>query len=321
MILTFTPNPSIDRSLELSAPLQRGEVQRLVASRRAPGGKGINVAHSLHLAGHPTLAILPARADDPLLPLINRSGLPFSRVEIEELVRINTTVTEPDGTTTKLNGPGATLSARAQIELTEKLLNHSCQAQWLVMAGSLPPGVPVDWYSQLIRTVRSLRPELKIVVDTSEGPLREVVANVADAAPDLIKPNALELGQLLGTDGRHWEQQAEQGNLAPVIRAARQLNEQGIPEVLVTLGPAGALLLCPEGLWYATGPEMRPVSTVGAGDALLGGYLLGRVRGMSPEQCLGQAVAYGRAAVELPGTVMPSPGHLQPTRVTVTRLP
>lgn len=321
MILTFTPNPSIDRALELPGPLQRGEVQRLVGSHRAPGGKGINVSSSLHLAEHPTLAILPAGSGDPLLPLINLSGLPFSRVEIDELVRINTTVTEPDGTTTKLNGLGAHLDSRAQAELVEQLLSYTEGATWLVMAGSLPPGVPADWYSQLIRIVRSQRPKLKIAVDTSEEALRQVVGNLTDAAPDLIKPNALELGVLLGADGRHWEQQAAQGNLAPVLRAVRQLNQDGIPEVLVTLGAGGAVLCSATGLWHATGAEITPVSTVGAGDALLSGYLMGRARGMTPAECLRSAVAYGRASVELPGTTMPSPEHLKPAAVTVTRLP
>ncbi|MGP6172990.1 1-phosphofructokinase family hexose kinase [Corynebacterium sp. A21] len=320
MILTFTPNPSIDRSLELSAPLQRGAVQRLRDSQRAAGGKGINVAHTLHLAGYPTLAVLPAREDDPMLRLIDLTGLPYSRVDIPDLARINTTVTEPDGTTTKLNGPGARLDASAQDELFEQLLRHAPLAQWLVMAGSLPPGVPLDWYSQLIRRVHSILPEIKIAVDTSDRPLLELARSFSVATPDLIKPNVMELGQLCGIDSQYLESQAAAGDLSQVLAATQRLMAQGLREVLVTLGPAGALLVNGSAAWYATVDAVRPVSTVGAGDALLAGYLLGRVQDQSPADALAQAVAYGRAAVELPGTTMPSPEHLSFSAVRVTQV-
>lgn len=255
-----------------------------------------------------------------MLQLVELTGLPYSRVDIPDLARINTTVTEPDGTTTKLNGHGARLDLRAQDELTEQLLSHANQARWLVMAGSLPPGVPLDWYCQLIRRVRSHKPDIRIAVDTSDRPLMELARDFPDAAPDLIKPNVMELGQLCGADSQHWEARAAAGDLTPVLESAHQLTRQGLREVLVTLGSAGAVLVDDSQAWYATGDALNTVSTVGAGDALLAGYLLGRVSTRSSADSLAHAVAYGRAAVELPGTTMPSPEHLALAAVRVTQV-
>lgn len=320
MILTFTPNPSIDSSLELTGPLSRGGVHRLQATNRAAGGKGINVSLALRLSGHDTLAVFPAGDNDPFLLLLDATIVPQSRVSIPGGVRINTTVIEPDGTTTKLNGPGALLDSHARSELTRRLRRHANVCSWVVLAGSLPPGVPADWYATLVTELRDAAPNLKVACDTSGMALERLVANFPTAAPDLITPNAEELGQLTGTDGRELEVLAAAGNFHPVLTAARRIRAAGVPEVLVTLGAAGALLVTEDNAWVVNGPGMTAVSTVGAGDATMAGYLLSRHAGSPLPECLRTAVAFGRAAVSLPGTTMPGPEHIDSQAVTVRKL-
>lgn len=320
VILTLTPNPSIDSCLELHSALQRGAVQRLRTSDRSAGGKGINISRTLRLAGHRTHALFPAGRRDPLLPLLHTTGITYSRIGITGAVRVNTTVTEPDGTTTKLNGPGPELSA-ANIDALEDLVRRWAEhANWLVLAGSLPPGPPSHWYSHLITTLRDCAPKVRIAVDTSDQAMIQLGRRLGEAAPDLITPNGMELGQLLNVDGEELERAALAGDPAPAVDAACRVAERGIGEVLVTLGAAGAVLVTADGVWSASSPPVPAVSTVGAGDAALAGYLMGRVTGLPAYDCLRNAVAYGSAAVGLPGTELPTPAHVDPAMVTVTAL-
>lgn len=123
MIVTLTPNPSIDSTLALGEKLTRGSVQRLDTVTAVAGGKGINVAHAVFLAGVETTAIFPAGRLDPFVPLVNEIGFPIQTVLIPSNVRTNTTVTEPDGTTTKLNGPGAPLGPENIAALEKTLID------------------------------------------------------------------------------------------------------------------------------------------------------------------------------------------------------
>ncbi|WP_080794607.1 1-phosphofructokinase family hexose kinase [Corynebacterium pacaense] len=313
MIVTLTPNPSIDSTLELDAPLSRGAVQRLVSATSVAGGKGINVAHAIALAGLDTLAVFPSGARDPFLSLVDDIGLPLSTVTISANVRTNTTITEPDGTTTKLNGPGPRLEGEKLTELEETLIDAlGADVDWVVLSGSLPPGVPTAWYSHLTALIREHRPGVSIAVDTSDAPLQELGRGLSQpgAAPTLIKPNGLELGQLVGLDGQELEERAAAGDYAPIVTAASTLVERGIAMVLVTLGSAGAVLVTGEGAWVSSSPRIEPVSTVGAGDSSLAGFVMAQSRGLDTPTSLIQAVSYGSAAAALPGTTIPNPDQV-----------
>ncbi|MFP7364665.1 1-phosphofructokinase family hexose kinase [Corynebacterium callunae] len=323
MIITFTPNPSIDCTLSLGEQLNRGAVQRLNSVTSVAGGKGINVAHAVLLAGIETLAIFPAGKLDPFVPLVHDIGLPVAAVSIATNVRTNTTVTEPDGTTTKLNGPGAPLS-EPKIKSLEKALVDALtpEVDWVVLAGSLPPGAPKDWYSQLTTLIHETRPDVRVAVDTSDVPLLELGKNLErpGAAPNLIKPNGLELGQLAQTDGVELEELALQGNYTPIIEAAEVLVNRGVEQVLVTLGAAGAVLVNAAGAWVSSTPKIEVVSTVGAGDSALAGFVMARSKGASLEDSLLQAVSYGSAAAALPGTTIPRPDQVTAAGAEVTQV-
>ncbi|MFC2360857.1 MAG: 1-phosphofructokinase family hexose kinase, partial [Actinomyces dentalis] len=186
MITTLTPNPSLDRTVSLPGELIRGGVNRLTGVTIEPGGKGLNVARVLVGAGQSVTAVLPAASHDPLLRVLGAvaaDGLRVRPVDVAGSARINTAVTEPDGTTTKLNEPGAGLDDD-EIAAVERALIEAVR-DWAVLSGSLPPGAPVDWYARLVVRLRGAAPGLRIAVDTSDAPLAALAAAMPAAAPKI----------------------------------------------------------------------------------------------------------------------------------------
>ncbi|MBG6183489.1 1-phosphofructokinase [Arthrobacter sp. CAN_A214] len=316
MILTLTANPSIDRTVELTLPLARGAVQRAFGAAQEAGGKGVNVSRALTASAVPSLALLPGDDRDPVLAGLREAGVPYRNLAIGAPLRTNTAFTEPDGTTTKINEPGPPLNADQVEALLALVVKESEGAQWLVLAGSLPPGVPTDFYTTVIAEVRERYGAAAplMAVDSSGVPLAEAAGG--PNPPDLLKPNAEELAELTGIgDGSGLEEDFE---LA--ARACGVLISAGTGAVLATLGSRGALLVTPRGAWHAQHPPVVARSTVGAGDSALAGYLLAQVAGELPENCLRQAVAHGSAAASLPGSAVPSLIQTTPAAVSVTKL-
>ena len=187
------------------------------------------------------------------------------------------------------------------------------------MAGSLPPGVPSDFYSTMVARLRSQGCSY-IAVDTSDRPMEMLTRNLSEAPPDLVKPNAFELGQMVGVKGSALERYAHLGDPWPVVNAAHDILDLGLPEILVTVGSAGAILVNASGAWMASPPPTEPVSTVGAGDSALAGFLIGRYNGCDAPECLRLAVAYGSAATTLTGSGIPHPDSVDLDRTTVRKI-
>ncbi|MFC4786662.1 1-phosphofructokinase family hexose kinase [Nocardioides sp. MAHUQ-72] len=313
MIVTLTPNPSHDQTVALPGTLARGAVQRADSVTSQAGGKGVNISRASVSAGIPSIAVLPAPAEDPFVLELLAAGIDCRPVHTTGALRVNITVSEPDGTTTKLNSPGPTVTPEVLSGLTDALLRRAISADWLVLAGSLPPGAPVGWYAELVGVLREHG--ARIAVDTSEGPLAALVDALPGSAPHLMKPNGEELASFTGGDPDLLE-----SDPAAAAKAARTLVERGVETVLATLGSNGAVLVNSEGAWHATPPPTTVVSTVGAGDSSLFGYLLGDIRRRTPAQRLALAVAYGSAAAGLPGTTIPLPSQVTPELVSVRDL-
>ena len=311
-IVTLTANPSLDRTLTLPARLDRGGVVRLGPSSTEPGGKGVNVSRAVAAAGADVVSVLPAADDDPLVVALTQLGLRLATVPVHGTVRTNYTLTEPDGTTTKLNEPGTVLDAATRAALTATLVEHATGAAWVVLAGSLPAGTPVDWYATLVRSLRGTG--ARVAVDTSEAPLVALLAAGPDAAPDLLKPNTEELAQLAGTT-----EEAVLADPDVALAALSSLHARGVSEVLLTLGADGAVLSTADGqLFSARPPRITVRSTVGAGDCSLAGHLLADLAGGTAADRLRSAVAYGAASASLPGSAVPVPGQVDGTAVHVT---
>lgn len=307
MIITVTPNPSVDRAFDMER-LEVGEVNRALRTRLDAGGKGINVSRGLDQNGIATVAVFPVGGPDgPLivseLEAVNVSVHP---VPVAGAIRSNITLVDADGETTKINAPGPVLDEAEQAAILDAVAEHldAGDVRYVVAAGSLPEGVSTDFVVHL-GTLAASR-GVPFALDTS-GPPLEAALRAGGCA--IAKPNDLELAELVGR---------ELLTVGEVRDAAREILSWGNDAVLVSLGAAGALLVTAAGCWWAGGDPIVPVSTVGAGDSTLAGYI--SVNGDEPER-LRTAVAWGRAAVQLPGTAVPRPEHIDVVAVRVVNDP
>ncbi|MEU4251941.1 1-phosphofructokinase [Amycolatopsis sp. NPDC026612] len=299
MFVTLTANPSVDRTVEVDR-LTRGDLHRATGATLQPGGKGINVARALVRNGHKARAVVPAGGaeGDQLIRLLEDCDIDVVRVRTEKPVRSNISIVEPDATVTKLNEIGPRLSAQEIETVCDVLLANVADARWVVVAGSLPPGVGEDFYAALIG--RLAPTGVRVVVDTSGPAFRTSVK----AGPALVKPNLDELEEAV--DRRL-------DTVRDIVDAAQELRSLGAGKVLASLGSKGAVLVEDAGIWCANA-SAEPRSSVGAGDAMLAGFL---AAGGSGPQALATAVAWGAAAVSLPGSTMPGPQDVEARRVRV----
>ncbi|GLJ79060.1 1-phosphofructokinase family hexose kinase [Microbacterium imperiale] len=314
MIVTLTVHPSLDRTVSLGAPLRVGEVQTASGAREDAGGKGINVSRVIRAAGGDSLAVLPLDPADPFAAVLADADVEVRPVPVAGRARANITVTDAAGETTKINLPGVALNDGDLAALIDAVVAAARGADWLVLAGSLAPGLAADAYVRVIHAVRDrLGAEApRIAVDTSGPALRAVVR---DGRPDLIKPNDDELADLLGAP------LPEATDLAEAVHAAaRELVPNAVATALVTLGGDGAVLVTGEGAWAAVPPPTRVRSTVGAGDSSLAGYLLAVSAGANPAASLVSAIRYGSAAAALDGTQAPRASDLPTADIPVRAL-
>ncbi|MGI8574885.1 MAG: 1-phosphofructokinase family hexose kinase, partial [Egibacteraceae bacterium] len=195
MIITVTPNPSVDRTLEIDE-LTHGAVLRATTSHVDPGGKGVNVARAVAANEHAAIALFPSGGaeGDHLASLLDAAGVHVTAVPISGSVRSNVALVEPDGTTTKINEQGPTLSTDEIKQLVETTAQaaETHGARWVALCGSLPPGAPDELYAQIVERLGAL--DVRVAVDTSGPPLGRAV----DAGAGLVKPNREELEEVTG---------------------------------------------------------------------------------------------------------------------------
>ena len=299
MIVTVTPNPSLDRTVEVDA-LVRGGVLRATKANVEAGGKGVNISRALAANDVPTLAVLPSGGfEGAQLTGLLAPGVEVVLVQVAGAVRANISIVEPDGTVTKVNEPGPQLTDAELEALIRATVHAAMGAEWLAASGSLPPGTPPDFYAHLIELLTAST--CRIAIDSSGDPLLRALP----WRPDVIKPNREELaeaaGRLILT-------------LGDAVDAAERLQEKGPRSVLASLGADGAVLVDRSGALHGEAPVATTLSAVGAGDALLAGFLAG---GGSGRQALATGLAWGAAAASLPGSRMPGPSDLRHSSVQI----
>ncbi|MGW8884483.1 1-phosphofructokinase [Streptomyces sp. NPDC055749] len=301
MILTVTPNPSLDRTYELR-DLTRGAVLRATADRVDPGGKGINVSRAVAAAGHRTVAVAPLGGPEGALlaQLLGEHGIVAAGVPIAGSTRVNITLVEPDGTLTKVNAAGPEITESEAETLLETVRTRSSGTDWIACCGSLPRGLPPEWYAELV--ARSHRAGARIALDSSGAALLAALRE----RPDVIKPNAEELSEAV---------ERPLATVGDAVKAAEELRGRGAQAVLASLGADGQLLVDGSGTYFGSARVDTVRSNVGAGDASLAGFLTAGGAGRS---ALAAAVAHGAAAVQLPGSVMPTPADLDRSSVVTT---
>ncbi len=290
MIITLTVNPAIDVSTSVGKVVPVRKL-RCTTARHDPGGGGINAARVIRRLGGDVLAIYTAGGPTGLLlrRLVEREGFRDVVVEVAGDTRQDFTVTEDEsGQQYRFVLPGLPLSAAEWNACLDALSGHPETLSFLVASGSLPPGVPADFYQRVARIAK--KQNAKMVLDAAGPPL----ALALEERPYLIKPNLGELQQLAGRPLKHqscW------------IDAGRSIIKKGGAElVALTLGDRGALLVTSEFAIRANTPKVEVVSAVGAGDSFLGGMVWSLAAGMSVPEAFRYGVAAGCAAVLNHGT-------------------
>lgn len=337
MIVTVTLNPGLDLTYTLAEPsLGAVDVHRATASTLEASGKGVNVSRTLARAGHATVAVLPAGGETGkhLVDLLDREGVESVVVPVQGDTRVNTSLLLSSNSTVKVNGPGHVLQ-RADVDaLLERLdetlgaLGDLDEQVWVAVCGSLPPGTPAEVVGEIVDLAH--RRGARCVADVS-GP---ALAAAFGARADLLAPNGLELGALLGTDpsaGRDAEPGTEpsarrntdlgaepgRGGVDAVTTAAAELARAGHCALLVSLGADGAVFTDGSHTVRGSGPPLVPVNTAGTGDAFLAGWL---AAAGTPERRMARALAYGRSACLSPHTVDPDPATKGLDGITVTTI-
>ncbi len=283
-IATVTLNPAIDQTIAIPG-FQAGKVNRVEGSRSDPGGKGVNVASILADCGFAVTATGFLGRDNPHL----FEGL-FAKKTIEDrFVRISGStriglkiIDEVNRVTTDINFSGQRPSDADLHTLVDVVEHLAADCQWFVLSGSLPPGVPPEMYASLIRRIQSKGK--RAALDTSG----KALACALEAVPALVKPNIDELEELLGRrlTGRH-----------EILAAARSLVDRGIETVVVSMGAAGAFFAEKDNIILVKPPHVAVKSTVGAGDAMLGGMVAGKARGLPLTDCARLATAFALGTI------------------------
>ncbi|MGI9162495.1 MAG: 1-phosphofructokinase family hexose kinase [Mycobacterium sp.] len=288
-IVTLCMNPALDitTSTEVVRPTDK---LRCAAARYDPGGGGINVAHVAQVLGATSTAVFPAGgpAGELVHNLLVAEGVAVQRVPIGGSTRESFTVDELSSERQyRFVLPGPQLTVTEQTECLLQLRRAAASASIVVASGSLPPGVPEDFYQQVSDACAELG--ALFALDTSGGGLKHVNAGVF-----LLKPSVRELRDCTG---RALSTEADQ------LAAAHGLIERGAARhVLVSRGSEGALLVSRDAAQRFAAVPVPPGSGVGAGDAMMAGVAVGLIRGWSLTESTRLGVAAGAAMLLTPGT-------------------
>ena len=277
MITTICLNPSFDMTLEVDG-FTPYEVNRIRSVRRDMGGKGLNVAIVAHRLGLEAqcLGCMGADDADTLTQMINREGVQHAFLRVPGRVRTNTKIVSRDGKgTTELNEPGEPLGQEQMEAFIELAKQHISDDDLMVLTGSLPPGCPQETYRDMMNALGGHR----CILDAQGAAL---LAG-AEAKPLLIKPNLHELERTLGIELR---------TLRSIRDASMIFLHKGVQHVMVSMGSMGAMYVSAKNTLYAPALRVEASSTVGAGDAMLGGIL----KGLAVEGDMAKAFRYGIAA-------------------------
>lgn len=282
-ILTVSLNAAVDVVYIIDG-FEVGKINIVRTVAKMAGGKANNVARVL--AGLGQSVIATGFAGGPAGAFIQedlrRRGIEPDFEPTGGENRACTSIIDPTGRTlTEVREQGPTLTEEDGERFLTRYARLLKQASLVVISGSLPPGIPADFYARLV-SMAYRQGQLRTLVDASGKALREVIS----AQPYLVKPNREELEEWAGRplpDDR------------AVLNAARDLMQAGPLVVAVSLGAAGLMLVSPEGAWRAVPPAIEPVNTVGSGDSLVAGFAAGLVQGLDAESVLRQAVACGTA--------------------------
>jgi len=287
VIVTLTVNPAIDRTINVDR-LAFEDRAYILSSKETPGGRGINSSSVIHAFGGETIAILPAGGTSGVRfeEFLKDCGFPVVVVRIRNKVRTNLTIMDRHGLTVKLNEPGPTLDKAEVAKLDRAVRARLEGVAWLMLCGSLPPGVPDDFYASLIAFAHKKR--VKTFLDTDGEALRLGI----EAHPTVVKPNQAEAERLLNTALLTRTQ---------YLNAAEQISRLGAESVILSLGSRGVVGTFKGQITEVIPPHVHVVSPIGAGDALAAAFLWAMQKQDDVYDALRWGVAAGTASAALPG--------------------
>jgi 1-phosphofructokinase/tagatose 6-phosphate kinase len=288
MIISVTMNAAIDRTVAVPN-FRQGHRHRSVESRTVPGGKGINVARALGLLGRPVIAtgLAGGANGERIVEQLSAESLLTDFIPIANESRINLAVVDPtSGEQTEINERGPAVSPAELDAFIERLDYLAAGARLCVLAGSLPPGVDVDFYATLVSRLK--RRGITVLLDSEGAPMSAGMR----AGPHMVTPNKLETEELVGHEFETGD------DMFPVLS---ELIEMGPEQAAITLPQGCVAIVGPPGshrLLEVSIEQLEPISTVGSGDAFAAGYMAALYDGMSQENCLAYGVACGAEATQ-----------------------
>lgn len=260
MLYTITFNPSLDYYLKVNN-IKSGFVNRAVSEKLIPGGKGINVSLALKELGNDTTALgfVAGFTGSAILNEVNKMGLKNEFIEVEGQTRINVKIKSI--AETDINGNGANVEAKDVSLLVKRLKANLKSGDWVIICGSTPPSLPTTAYSDFLDELDPPR-DINIVVDSSGRLLTESLRH----KPFLIKPNIYELCEVFGIPYTT--------NIRKITECAQKLQNWGARNVIVSMGADGAVMVTETyQSMYVRAPRGQLVNSVGAGDAMVAGFI------------------------------------------------
>ena len=289
-IVTLTLNPAFD--IHCAADGFRPYGESIVdIIRRDTGGKGVNISRALLAVGAPSTAVTVVGEEngEEFCRALTAEGLTLRPIYVKGRIRENITLHESERPETRISFGGFSVEGSV-LDDVRAAVGEVDSDTVVTFTGSVPEGLDV---SRVLDMLRELRDKgAFVVIDSRSVSLDALI----EFRPSLIKPNRAEAEKYM---------RRPLATPEDALLAARELCERGVENVMISLDSEGAVLACPEGCYYATAPRIEALSTIGAGESSIAGFIDGRARGLSSSECLAGAVTFGSAACMTEGTMPP----------------
>jgi 1-phosphofructokinase family hexose kinase len=292
LVLTLTINPAIDRTITVDRLVfeDRGYI---LDHTEVAGGRGINASRLIHGFGGKTVALLTSGGETgaKMEKSLASMGFPYQIMRVRQESRTNFTISDRQGLTVKLNEIGAPLEAHEVNQIRDLVAKYLTKARWLMICGSLPPGVAPHFFCEVIEMAK--KQNVRTLLD-SDG---DALLHALEAKPSIITPNQPEAERLLGRALITRTQ---------FLDAIGRIQAMGAESVILSLGSRGAIGSGPEGVFEALSPRIDALCPIGAGDALAAALVWSLDKKKPFQEALRWSVAAGTAKAALPGMTFPT---------------
>lgn len=295
-IITVTFSPAFDVHCSITDfSLYREHLAQITS--RDIGGKGVNISRVLTTNGTENTAVVVLGQENAkeFSTQLTDEGITHCDFVVPGRIRENITIHSNDGRETRISFPASFEESGLVTQIEEQLNELIGDGTFIAVTGRIPDGIPLLQIKQWIQRLKNFG--ARVVIDSRSFTKNDLI----ECRPWLIKPNEEEIEQYTGR---------EQRSIEAALDTADQLHQRGIENVMISMGKQGAALACSGGRFVAVPPLISPKSTIGAGDSAIAGFLTGAQQGLSAEECLKLAVAFGTASCLTAGTKPPTPSAI-----------